>query len=387
MLVDIAQLGYLAIILIFGFLVLYLRRKAQGSKSLYRLVLILAGVVLYLFFGEKIDMFITRNLASVLLITLAFELSMRMHTENIKGKRSAKMFLLLLLMNMLIGSILSAILLNVNILHAIVFSIIITSIEYFLVDELREEGDVANPLILLFSFSLMYFAGLKTGTYVSTASLVQYVLIGVGMGVFAAIILLKLLKSNKITWFYELTLLCSAYIIYMLTEYLGGFGLLSVMIIGGLFANSYIRKKSEMNTFSPFIFKTLEILIFVLIGFIITLSIDVTLLWKSLILFFVYAMIRFLVISMFHRRYSIQNKLLLTLAPKGMVFAVAMLVLVSQNMILQDLAISMLYILIYSLIFSWIMEAIEERKIQRIERVYNVLKHIRYGRKKFKKHI
>ncbi len=387
MLVDIVQLLYLAIILGFGLLVLYLRRKAEGSKSFYKIALILSGIALFAILGGKLDLFLINNLASLLLITLAFELSMRITPENIKHHKPFNILIIMLIINIFIISILTASLLNITALQAIIFAIVLTAVEYFMVDELRQEGDLANPLIILFAFSLIYFVGLKGDMMNNTADFIQHILIGLGVGIFVSIIIFKLLKPNKITWIHELMLISTAYLTFLLAEYLNGFGLLAIMIFGVMFGNSYVRKKSEMNTFSPFIFKSLEILIFIMIGFIITFNMDMTLLWNALVIFLVYILIRLIVISIAYRNYSIQNKLLLTLAPKGMVFGAALLVFSSKNLLVNDLNIMMLYILLISLLAAWAMELFEEERIKRMDRFFDAIKNIRYGRKKdLKKH-
>mgnify|MGYP000197515719 CR=1 FL=1 len=382
MLVDFLQLIYLAFILGFGFLVLYLRRKAEGSKSFYKFVLILSGVALSTIIGGELDLFIINNLANLLLITLAFELSMRITPENIKHHKPFNIMIIMLILNILIIGILAASLLEINALQAIILAIVLTAVEYFMVDELRQEGDLANPLIILFTFSLIYFIGLKSDIINKTLEFIQYIMIGLGVGVFVSIITFKLLKPNKITWIHELMLISMAYLTYLSTEYLNGFGLLAIMIFGVMFGNSYVRKKSDMNTFSPFIYKSLEIFIFMMVGFIIASSIDTVLLWNALVIFIAYLLIRLIVISITYKKYSIQNKLLLTLAPKGIVFASALLVFSSKNLLVNDLNIVMLYILLISLLASWVMELFEEERIKRMDNFFNIVQNIRYGRKK-----
>lgn len=382
MLVDIIQLIYLTIILGFGFLVLYLRRKAKGSKSFYKIVLILSGMALFVIIGGKLDLFLINNLANLLLITLAFELSMRITPENIKNRKPFSILIVMLILNILIIGILTASLLNIIALQAIIFAIVLTAVEYFMVDEIRQEGDLTNPIIILFTFSLIYFVGLRGDIMSNTVDFIQYILIGLGVGIFVSIIIFRLLKPNKITWVHELMLISVAYLTYLLSEYLNGFGLLAIMIFGVMFGNSYVRKKSEMNTFSPFIFKSLEILIFIMIGFIITFDVDTVLFWNALVIFLAYILIRIIVISIAYRKYSIHNKLLLTLAPKGMVFGSALLVFSSKNILVNDLNIMMLYLLIISLLAAWMMELFEEEKIKKMDRFFNAIKNIRYGRKK-----
>ena len=366
------QLVYIAIILVIGLLILSLRRKAKGSKSFYKITLLLAGAAIAVFLGSRIEEYLLKNLTMLLLITLTFELGMRLTPENLSWKtRPVLVFLGVLVLNLAIVSALSFFLLGIEILPAIILAIMLSATEYFMVDELRKEGDIASPLIIILAFALMFFGRVDSS---NIFGFVQYLLIGIATGVFIAIIISRLLKPNRITWMHELALLSCAYLTYLGTEYLGGFGLISITILGAMFGNSYVRKRSEMKTFSPFIFKSLEIFIFMLIGFVFVSSMDASLLWKAAIIFLACLIIRLLVVSIAYRRYSLQNKILLSLAPKGMVFGILLL------MIYPGAAI--LYILIYSLVASWTMELIQEKKVKRMDRIFEILKNIRYGRKK-----
>jgi len=262
-----------------------------------------------------------------------------------------------------------------------IFAIIISSIEYFTFDELKEEGDLANPLLILFAFSLLFFYNLDTIMIESITSFVQYILIGLGTGVAAGIIVFKSMKNQDIKWFHEVGLLAVAIVLYVLTSYLGGSGLFAILILGVFFGNSFVRKRSDMKSFSPFIFKSLEILLFLLIGFVVIMRINADLVLKSLMIFIAYLIIRFVIINILYKHFSMQNKIFLTFAPKGMAFAAVIIVLGSYGTVSDILISVMLLILIFSLIISSFLEYYENKKINRLEKIYNVLKRLRFGRK------
>ena len=386
-LVDLTQIVYLALLLVIGGIVLFLRRKAKGTKSLYKLVLILLGVLLAVATLNKqsliqFDQNFLKNLSVLLLIILMFELSIRLNPENISfKKKNILIFFLILIANFLIISVLTTILLGVNAVYSMIFAIIISSIEYFTFDELKEEGDLANPLLILFAFSLLFFYNLDTIMIESITSFVQYILIGLGTGVAAGIIVFKSMKNQDIKWFHEVGLLAVAIVLYVLTSYLGGSGLFAILILGVFFGNSFVRKRSDMKSFSPFIFKSLEILLFLLIGFVVIMRINADLVLKSLMIFIAYLIIRFVIINILYKHFSMQNKIFLTFAPKGMAFAAVIIVLGSYGTVSDILISVMLLILIFSLIISSFLEYYENKKINRLEKIYNVLKRLRFGRK------
>jgi ABC-type Mn2+/Zn2+ transport system permease subunit len=77
-----------------------------------------------------------------------------------------------------------------------------------------------------------------------------------------------------------------------------------------------------------------------------------------------------------------QNKLLLTFAPKGMVLGVMILVLGSYHSVEQFLINTALLVLAYSLIAGIFIEYLEHKKMLRLDRLYTILLNIRFGRKR-----
>ncbi len=381
------QFIYLALILAIGIVILFLRRKAKGSKSFYKLILILSGVLLSVLaikgFSIKLDGIFLNYVSVFLLIALIFELSTRMNPENIDfSKKSLILFFGILFMNALFFTFASIFFLKITPVIAVIFAILISSVEYFMVDELKKEGDFANPFLILFSIFALTFYELSVINLVTIMSILQYVLVGLGMGVLTGIVVFKSMKHHKITWFHEIALLASALLVYIITESLGGSGIFAVMILGAFFGNSHVRERVQLKNLSPFIFKSLEILIYLLIGFSINLIFDANLIMHSLILFFIYMLLRFIVISFIHKHYSVQNKMLLSFAPKGMVFGVMILVLSSYDFISNRLLNVMVYVLLFSLLFSVIIEFFEQEKIKKLDKIFYVLRHLRFGRKR-----
>jgi len=257
-----------------------------------------------------------------------------------------------------------------------------SSIEYFLVDQLKEEGDLANPLIIFFGFSIMVFYSLQGLMFDNVLYFLKYLLIGLGTGVIIGILVFKSMKNNYIDQVHELGLVAVAVSTYIITEQLAGSGLFAVMILGVFFGNSYVRKTSSLYSFSPFIFKSLEMLIYLMIGFVVALNFNDGILWKTLAIFALYILLRLIIIHYNYKHHSMQNKLLLTFAPKGMIVGVMILVL-GVYVTVEDILIhAMLLVLIYSLIAGICIEYLEHKKLLRLDKLFNILINIRFGRKR-----
>ena len=386
--VLISQLVYLAMLILIGSVVLLLRRKAEGSKSGYKLTLTLLGILLGLLTlgNDKLFAFDSAFLKAVdvlLLVTLLFEMSVRLNPENIRfTPATIGIFFIILFVNVLVLGTISTILLRINFLNAMIFAIIMSSIEYFMVDQLKEEGDLANPLLVFFAFSLLVFYTLPDDIFTNTVFFLKYILIGLAMGVIVGIIVFKSMKNRYLDSAHELGLVAVALATYILTEQISGSGLFAVMILGVFFGNSYVRKMSQVYGFSPFIFKSLEMLIFLIIGFTVPLMLSWQILWRSLVIFAVYLVIRFVVIYFVFENFSIENKLLLSLAPKGMLLGVMILVLGAFGTVEVSLLNSMLLVLILSLLFGVVLEYLENRKVLRLDKIYRALLSMRFGRKR-----
>jgi NhaP-type Na+/H+ and K+/H+ antiporter len=387
------QFVFIGIIILIGVIVLSLRRKAEGSRTGYKLVLVLLGLLLGLltisntFFS--LDKYFLKSFCVFLLIILLFELSVRLNSDNITlSFGNVVMFFVILIINILAIGIASTFLLHIQFMHGVILAIILSSIEYFLVDQLKSEGDFANPLILFFAFSILVFYALEGDVFSNVIYFIKYLLIGLGTGVLIGIIVFRCLKNQQITPVNELGMVAVAVITYIVTEQLSGSGLFSVMVLGTFFGNSYVRKTSNMYNFSPFIFKTLEMLIYLMIGFVVVLNFTSGVWWKSLVLFGIYLLLRFIILAVYYKHYSFSNKLLLTLAPKGMIMGVTILVLGVYGTIENVLLITMTLVLIYSLFLGTVVEYIEQQKVLRLDKVFKTITTSRFGRKRsiFKNH-
>jgi NhaP-type Na+/H+ and K+/H+ antiporter len=382
------QLILIGIIILVGVIVLSLRRKANASRTGYKLILLLLGLLLGMATLSnsplfRFDAYFLKSFFVFLLIVLMFELSVRLNSDNITlSFESVTMFFSILALNILVLGVLTTFLINVPFMQGVAFAILLSSIEYFLVDQLRSEGDFANPLIVFFAFSILVFYSLQGNVFENIFYFLKYIIIGLGVGVLIGIIVFRYLRNQVITPVNELGLVAVAVLTYVVTEQLAGSGLFAVMILGTFFGNSYVRKTTSMYKFSPFIFKTLEMLIFLMIGFVAIITFKNGLWWQALIIYGAYLLLRLLVLRLFYKHYSLDNLLLLTLAPKGMILGASILVLGIYGSVQNNLLTVMTFVLLYSLVVGIFVEYIEQQKTLRLDETLKTAMTIRLGKKR-----
>lgn len=157
------------------------------------------------------------------------------------------------------------------------------------------------------------------------------IIIGLGTGLFLGIILLKLIKKNYAKSMGSVILLAIAIFSYVLSESLGGNGILAVTTLGLIFGNGFLKDKETIyNTSSTFSI-SLEILVFVLIGFLIKFDTDYLFWIRAIILFGFYLLVRYLAIHItyFKGNETTKEKIFMTLTvPKGIPAAVVAFALV-----------------------------------------------------------
>mgnify|MGYP000245050365 CR=1 FL=1 len=158
------------------------------------------------------------------------------------------------------------------------------------------------------------------------------IIIGLGTGLFLGIILLKLIKKNYAKSMGSVILLAIAIFSYVLSEALGGNGILAVTTLGLIFGNGFLKDKDAIYKTSSTFSISLEILVFVLIGFLIKLDTDYLFWIRAILLFMIYLVIRYLAvhITYFKGNETTKEKIFMALtAPKGIPAAVVAFALAS----------------------------------------------------------
>ena len=199
--------------------------------------------------------------------------------------------------------------------------------KHHFVELMKLESVFNTPLTVILPFIVLDFL---EGFELSVAQefmqqftlLLTKFVVGIGAGVIIALILLKIMKKAAKTRYGYLAIVVAALLSYVLAENLGGNGVLAVMTLGMFFGNSTVKGKFRLLRFEGLLAKTLYIFVFVLLGLVIKLPLELGFYLKSLALFGIYLLIRFLAIWISERHAKIGELVFVTLnASKGVATA------------------------------------------------------------------
>ncbi|MBS3142906.1 cation:proton antiporter [Candidatus Woesearchaeota archaeon] len=227
---------------------------------------------------------------------------------------------------------------------------------------LEVESVVNDPPVVLIPFIILdvyrnFGDGLWSSAVVSQLGpLLQQIVAGVGAGVVVGSIILYVLKKAYSETLSPLALITAALLTYTLAEHLGGNGVLAVAIMGVLFGNFYVKEKGLLIDISSFFANGLEILVMISAGLLVRLPIDSAFVVRSLILFVIFLVIRYVAVTIIVRneRFTLRERLFMTFnVQKGV--AVAVLVLTFSTFALAGfepiVSLSLLF-MIYSIILA-----------------------------------
>ena len=226
---------------------------------------------------------------------------------------------------------------------------------------LKVEAIINTPFNVLLPFIFLdLMASIKIDLFSESleqiAPFLKQIITGVGAGIVVGIIIFKIMRKRYSKTFSPLAIFIAALLTYILAENLGGNGVLAVTTLGLFFGNVYIKEKTELTKFSSTLTNSLEILVFVLVGFIVDIPLNLNFFLMSFVLFIIYILIRFLavIISFLGEDYNIMEKVFMSLnVTKGIAVAVVALILATYNiegftMISHLIILFMLYSVILS---------------------------------------
>lgn len=205
---------------------------------------------------------------------------------------------------------------------------------------LKFESVINTPFIVLIPFILLdlmeFESAFLTNFLGQFFSFLQQIITGVGTGVVIAMVSVRYMRKFYSERLSPLILLTSALLAYLLSEQLGGNGVLAVTVLGVFFGNLTVKKKPELKEFSNTLSNILEMLVFILIGFLIPVKLELHFILKSLLLFAIMILIRFIAIQLvyMHNHVNIKERIFMALnCTKGI--AVAVVAFILSNYILN----------------------------------------------------
>jgi cell volume regulation protein A len=224
---------------------------------------------------------------------------------------------------------------------------------------LKIESIINTPLTVLLPFLILDFMQniQAVPEYPEVIKLFSLQIVaGMGAGILVGIIVFKTMSKKYSEMLSPIAVITAALLTYILADYLGGNGVLAVTTLGLFFGNIYIKEKATLHEFSGMFANSLEILVFILIGLIISVPLSADFFVKSLLLFIIYLMIRY--VSIFfvfpNSDYDRKEKLFMALnAPKGIAVAVIAFTLTTYNIPgLKGVLDLILVFMLYSIILS-----------------------------------
>jgi len=206
-----------------------------------------------------------------------------------------------------------------------------------IIDVLKMESLLSTLLTVLLPFVLLdVWSGFRAGELAANIFnqvvwLIQHLIIGIGAGVLIGIVVLKIIKKSYSELLSPLAVISAALLSYIISETLGGSGVVAVITFGIFFGNIYIKEKAELTNFSSIFVKFLGIVVFILIGLILGFPLDLTFFLSSLILFVIFLAVRLGSVLFVFKKMNIREKLFITLnARKGLAAAVVIFMLITS---------------------------------------------------------
>lgn len=374
----IIYLGYLGMILLIGLLCSII---ASWIKIPNYLLLILVGIGLseiFYYTTDKApfsDLFIT-SIATLALAMIVFDASSRLKLREFDSLSMTALALAIIffILNSAVLSAVAYYYFNVDSLYlSLLFATIVSGTAPSVIlsltkdnkskifELLEVESLINTPLIVLFPFLIL---DLMTQNII-VSSLGSHIIpfakqfiVAIGTGVLAGLVFFKFMRKHYSEIFSPIGVITAAILTYVIAEQLDGNGVLAVTTAGLFFGNILVEGKRKLQEFSFTISMLLEILVFVLIGFVIRIPWTAGLFIGAAVLFMISILVRFICINIVFASsdYNIKEKLFLSInIPKGIAVAVVILTLATTAIkgilpILELLLVFMIYSIIASTI-------------------------------------
>jgi len=377
---TLTYLTFLGVVLLIGLLMSILAKKLKIPNIL---LLILSGIALsnVKYKGEPLIHFEPAFLIGIALLALVmiiFDGSSKFKWREFDtlSFRVLKLIMIFLILNIIFLSTATYFIMGLSSIPiALIFAIVMsgtdpaTVLTLFktkinrIVEILRIEAILNTPLIILLPFVILDAMNLKLSVvsrFLGQGILfLQQIVTGIGAGVILGVIVFKLMKKFYSEELSPLAIMATALLAFVLAENLGGNGVLAVTTLGVMFGNMYLKEKRSLKEFSLIFSNALEILVFVLLGFMIPIVFSLQFLLKSLLIFAIIILIRYMAILITFRReknFSTKNKLFMAMnASKGIAVAVLALSFSLRNIAGMNLILDLiLMVMIYSIILSTI---------------------------------
>lgn len=351
------MLSQITVLLFVGLVVGIVAKKLKLPSML---LLILTGVLLsnLTFNGQPAfdfssDFLISASILALVLIVFEGSSNFSIKDLDTYSESAFKIAILVLTLNLLFFSIATYYLFSIpSMILSLLFAAVMSGtdpgsvLSLFqaksnkITEILKFESVINTPFIVLIPFILLDLMEFETAFLTNFLgqffSFLQQIITGVGTGVVIAMVSVRYMRRFYSERLSPLILLTSALLAYLLAEQLGGNGVLAVTVLGVFFGNLTVKKKPELKEFSNTLSNILEMLVFILIGFLIPVKLELHFILKSLLLFVIMILIRFVAIQLvyMHDHVNIKERIFMALnCTKGI--AVAVVAFILSNYVLN----------------------------------------------------
>jgi len=372
-------LTYLSIILLIGLLTSILSQKFKIPNILL-LLLIGIGLGRVNYHGGPIiefpEVFMT-SISILALVMIVFDSASRFKLKKVDyfSLHTLWLSVVFLIFNLIFLTAFTFLIFDIkSIFLALIFSSLMSgtspavvlsmfkNVKNRVFDFLGLESLLNTPLIVLIPFLILDLKSTLKGEIFITklidqlVPILQQFVVGIGAGVLVGLIMFKFMRKHYSVVLSPLAVITAALLTYILAENLDGNGVLAVTTMGILFGNVYVKQKFQLREFASVFSNSLEILVFVLIGIVIAIPFSTDFFIKSLVLFILYLLIRFIsiVFSLRGMTFTLKEKIFMSLnAQKGIAVAVVVFSLATLEIEGISLILNLsLAFMLYSIILS-----------------------------------
>jgi NhaP-type Na+/H+ or K+/H+ antiporter len=369
----------IALILLLGLLISILSEKLKISNIL---LLIIAGIgsSFIEYNGNKIFDFppiFLVSIATLALVMIVFDGSSRMKFREIDeiSYKALKLTGLVMFFNFIFGGLITYLLFfnkftTTNIILSLVFATLMAGTDpgsVFIMfknktskvlEFLKVEAIVNTPIVVLIPFILLEFIiGTESISIISKIGPFIQIVTGIGAGIVIGLIIFKVMKRSYSEQLSAVGLLTGTLLTYILAENLGGNGVLGVATLGLMFGNMYVKKKTHLSEFSSILSTSLEIMVFVLVGAVIKIPWEPWFFIKSIVLFIIFILCRYLSLKISIGKEHTTNDLIFMslnmskgIAIAAVTFTIALISIDGMQTLVNLILITMIYSLIVSTI-------------------------------------
>ncbi len=371
----------LVLLLIIGIVASVVARKLRVSSIL--LYVLIGILIANTGLNETgIFSFETQFLVALSLLTLAmivFDGSSRFTLQDLdkRSTRAVELVIAFIICNILIlGSATLFLYLDFTlrgVILALIFAVIMAGTDpgsvfvmlgetkHKVLDFIRLEAVLNTPLIVIIPFLLLdILQGVTDLNVTSTFTelivpFLQQIIVGVGTGMLLGILVFRMMRKHYSKKLSPLVVIATTVLTYVLAENLAGNGVVAVATLGLVFGNSYVKRKGQLVEFSTLLATSLEILVFLLVGMLVTLDFSLVFFLKSLLLFLAGVLARFIavMIALHGSEFKFREKVFMTLhAPKGIAVAVVTFAFAVLQLEFNGLLTLMILFVVYSLLLG-----------------------------------